>query len=209
MHELHDGWRRMGHSRLLWEICRQMKRPRNPAKNKSRPFKRFWAAAVCSTFILTAPCHADDLFSTYDILLRPDKIVVEKAGRRLMLLWQGHLLKTYRISLGKNPCGPKRREGDQKTPEGFYAIDYRARDSRYHRALHISYPNQNDQEMARIRRLPPGRDIMIHGLGDDFGWMGSIHYMFDWTDGCIAVTDEEIEEIWSLVPVGTPVEIRP
>jgi len=167
------------------------------------------AATVGMAAVLIAPCYANDLFATYPILLVPDKILVEKKARQLTLLWQGHLMKRYRISLGTNPIGPKTREGDQKTPEGLYVIDYRRPDSRYCRALHISYPNERDQELARIQRVTPGRDIMIHGLGEDFSWMGSLHYVFDWTDGCIAVTDDEIEEIWKLTPVGTPVEIRP
>jgi murein L,D-transpeptidase YafK len=167
------------------------------------------AAVAGTAAILIAPCHANDLFATYDILLVPDKILVEKGARQLTLLWQGHLMKRYRISLGTNPIGPKTREGDQKTPEGFYVIDHRRPDSRYYRALHLSYPNERDQELARIQGVTPGRDIMIHGLGEEFSWMGSLHYVFDWTDGCIAVTDEEMEEIWKLVPVGTPVEIQP
>jgi murein L,D-transpeptidase YafK len=171
--------------------------------------KGLWGAALSLVVCMTAPCHANDLGSTYDILLEPDKILVEKAAHRLTLLWQGHILKTYRISLGKSPLGPKLREGDRKTPEGFYVIDYRRADSEYHRALHISYPNPRDRERARLRGVPPGKDIMIHGLGDDFQWMGSLHHVFDWTDGCIAVTDEEIEEIWQLVPDGTAVEIQP
>jgi len=138
-----------------------------------------------------------------------DRIVIEKAARRLTLFAKGEALKSYRIALGGNPVGPKERQGDNKTPEGTYLIDARNRDSRYHRSLHISYPNEDDRRRARALGVPPGGDIMIHGIKDGFAWVGEAHAEVDWTRGCIAVTDEEIEEIERLVPDGTTVEIRP
>lgn len=138
-----------------------------------------------------------------------DKILVEKKARRLTLFAKGTALKTYRIALGGNPSGAKERQGDNKTPEGTYVIDSRNRDSRYHRSLHISYPNEMDQIRARGRGVSPGGDIMIHGIKNGFSWVGDLHANEDWTKGCIAVTDEEIEEIDKLVPNGTPIEIRP
>jgi tetratricopeptide (TPR) repeat protein len=138
-----------------------------------------------------------------------DKILIEKKERRLMLISKGKVLKTYQIALGGNPIGPKERQGDNKTPEGTYVIDARNKNSRYHQSLHISYPNENDKKRAKERGVAPGGDIMIHGIKNGFSWVGDLHTEVDWTKGCIAVTDEEIEEIGTLVPNGTIVEIWP
>lgn len=146
---------------------------------------------------------------TLPVEARADRIVVAKAARKMVLLADGQVLKTYQIALGRNPVGPKEMEGDTKTPEGTYVIDFRNPDSVYHRALHISYPGPEDLRRAGEKGVPPGGDIMIHGLHKDARWAGADHRYFDWTRGCIAVTNEEIEEIWQFVPDGTPIEIRP
>ncbi|HEY6871552.1 MAG TPA: L,D-transpeptidase family protein [Geobacteraceae bacterium] len=138
-----------------------------------------------------------------------DRILIEKKERRLMLISKGEVLKTYKIALGGNPNGPKERLGDNKTPEGTYVIDSRNKDSRYHLSLHISYPNERDKKRARELGVSPGANIMIHGIKDGFSWVGDAHTEVDWTKGCIAVTDEEIEEIANVAPNGTIVEIRP
>jgi murein L,D-transpeptidase YafK len=138
-----------------------------------------------------------------------DRVLVEKSLRRLTLLRNGASLKTYRVALGRAPVGPKEQEGDQRTPEGIYLIDFHKEDSDYHRALHVSYPEQRDIDRAGASGVPPGSDIMIHGLPNGRGWIGAFHRRADWTAGCIAVTDFEIEEIWRAVPDGTPIEIRP
>jgi murein L,D-transpeptidase YafK len=138
-----------------------------------------------------------------------DRIVVEKTKRTLLLYHGSEVLKTYRISLGSNPVGPKEQQGDGRTPEGVYVIDGRNRNSAFHRALHISYPNADDRRRAAVRRVRPGGDIMIHGLPNGWGAIGKAHLLRDWTNGCIAVTDADIEEIWQRVPNGTRVEIRP
>jgi len=138
-----------------------------------------------------------------------DRILIEKSTRRLMLISQGEVLKSYKIALGGNPIGPKERQGDNKTPEGTYVIDARNRDSRFHLSLHISYPNEGDKNRAKELGVSPGGDIMIHGIKNGFSWVGDAHTGVDWTKGCIAVTDEEIEEISKLAPNGTIVEIRP
>jgi len=138
-----------------------------------------------------------------------DKILINKKERQLTLLSTGKVLKTYRIALGGNPNGPKERQGDNKTPEGTYFIDARNKDSRYHISLHLSYPNERDRRRARARGVSPGGDIMIHGIKNGYSSVGELHTEYDWTKGCIAVTDEEIEEIERFVPDGTPVEIRP
>jgi murein L,D-transpeptidase YafK len=138
-----------------------------------------------------------------------DKILIEKQARRLSLISKGEVLKTYKIALGGNPVGPKERQGDNKTPEGTYCIISRNRDSQYHRSLHISYPNEIDKKRARELGVSPGGNIMIHGIKYGFSWVGDHQAEVDWTKGCIAVTDEEIEEIDKLAPNGTIVEIRP
>ena len=138
-----------------------------------------------------------------------DKILVEKKQRSLKLILKGEVLKTYKIALGGNPEGPKIRHGDDRTPEGTYLIDSRNKDSRYHMSLHISYPNERDRKRANELGVSPGGDIMIHGLKNGFSRVGELHTITDWTKGCIAVTDEEIDEIAKLVRNGTTVEIRP
>jgi murein L,D-transpeptidase YafK len=138
-----------------------------------------------------------------------DKIVILKSARTMTLLSGGKALKTYKVALGSVPVGPKRIEGDHKTPEGDYVIDAKNAHSQFHLSLHISYPSAADQQRARSLSARPGGAIMIHGLARPFAYLGALHRQTDWTDGCIAVTNAEIEEIWRLVPVGTRVEIRP
>ncbi len=141
--------------------------------------------------------------------LHADRILVEKNAHRLTLLWKGQVMKTYSVALGGSPVGPKRCEGDKKTPEGIYRIDSRLPQSSFHRALHISYPSPADRAQAQRLGCQPGGAIMIHGLGTKFRWVGRLHTVSDWTSGCIAVTNQEIEEIWRAIPDGTVVEIRP
>lgn len=141
--------------------------------------------------------------------MRADYILVEKAVRRLTLFANDKAIRTYSVALGRSPVGPKLTKGDHRTPEGTYMIDARNPDSRYHLSLHISYPNEIDREVAAMAGVVSGGSIMIHGTGEEYEWMGRFHTVNDWTDGCIAVTNEEIEEIWQLVPDGTPIKIRP
>jgi len=140
---------------------------------------------------------------------KADKVVVIKSKRLLMLLNEGDILKIYRVSLGKQPNGHKIKAGDKRTPEGSYTLDSRNVESKFHLALHISYPNESDIRNAHKFGVRPGGDIMIHGLSDKMKKLGKLHRTSDWTDGCIAVTNSEIEEIWKLVPDGTPIEIKP
>jgi murein L,D-transpeptidase YafK len=138
-----------------------------------------------------------------------DSIVVEKSQHRLSLYHSGTLLRSYLIALGQQPVGDKERIGDMRTPEGLFRIEARNPASRYHRSLRISYPDAAHRARARALGVSPGGDIMIHGLPDAQAWVGPAHRDFDWTEGCIAVTNQEIEEIWSAVPVGVPIQIKP
>lgn len=140
---------------------------------------------------------------------RADLVVVDKSERRLTLLAGGRELRAYRVALGPSPEGHKQQEGDGRTPEGRYVIDWRNAGSSFHRSLHVSYPNARDRRDARRRGVDPGGAIMIHGLPNGMGWLGAEHAARDWTLGCIAVTNEEIEEIWRVVRDGTAIEIRP
>lgn len=139
-----------------------------------------------------------------------DRVVVEKGRRMMFLMRAGEVVRTYRIALGRDPLGPKRRKGDGRTPEGRYMVDWRNPQSRFHRSLHISYPNAADRARASRAGGDPGGDIMIHGLPNGrASAVGADHVKWDWTEGCIAVTNREIDEIWRLVDDHTPIDIRP
>jgi len=140
---------------------------------------------------------------------KADSILILKKEHVLELLAGGKVIRTYKVALGRGGLAPKEREGDGRTPEGHYVIDSRNEVSHYHRALHVSYPNAEDRKRAARQGVAPGGAIMIHGLPNGIEKVGAAHRVYDWTLGCVAVTDEEIDEIWKLVPVGTPVEIRP
>jgi murein L,D-transpeptidase YafK len=136
-------------------------------------------------------------------------VLVEKREHSLTLLDHGKVLKKYRVAFGGDPIGAKARQGDHKTPEGMYQLDRRNAHSRFYRSIHISYPNAQDRARAHEAGVAAGGDVMIHGLPNGYGWLGSGHRARDWTDGCIAVTNAEMDEIWNAVPDGTPIEIRP
>jgi murein L,D-transpeptidase YafK len=171
---------------------------------------------ILAILLLLCCLAAGGIFAAAHLNLHPlpanataDRVLVEKSARRLTLLQNGVALKSYRVALGGAPVGLKEREGDSRTPEGFYRIDFHKADSDYHRALHVSYPEERDIDRATAGGYPPGSDIMIHGIRNGMGWIGAFHRRTDWTAGCIAVTDFEIEEIWRAVADGTPIEIRP
>lgn len=141
--------------------------------------------------------------------LRADRIVVLKDKRLLELALAGKTVASFPIALGEHPRGPKRREGDGRTPEGRYTIDRRSTDTRYTRALHISYPDARDRERAQALGARPGGAIFIHGLPRDYGPFDPPKWYRDWTDGCVAVGNAAIEKIWAAVPDGTPIDILP
>jgi murein L,D-transpeptidase YafK len=137
-----------------------------------------------------------------------DRVLILKSAHTMELLSHGQVLHTYKVALG-DPHGPKMHAGDKKTPEGVYSVDAKNPNSLFHRALHLSYPNATDRAHARKLGISPGGDIEIHGLPKQYAWLGRTQSATDWTTGCIAVSNPEIDEIWDEVPVGTPVEIRP
>jgi murein L,D-transpeptidase YafK len=164
------------------------------------------SASVAFAITIAFACGSHKASS---VLKRTDRIVIVKSGHTMTLTNGREVLKVYSVALGRGPVGPKTRKGDHKTPEGVYIIDFKRPNSRFHRALHISYPNEADREQAQRFSLDPGGDVEIHGIENGLGWIGGLHRTLDWTDGCIAVTDSEIDEIWNSVEVGTPVEIKP
>ena len=154
-------------------------------------------------FIVCSLSFADDLTT------HVDKIVVYKQQRKMVLLSGGKEIKQYRIALGEQPLGPKQHQGDHRTPEGSYILDSRNPHSQFYLAFHISYPNADDRERARKSGLDPGGAIMLHGTPQEYAPLHKGDPPNDWTDGCIAVTNEEMDELWKIVHVGTPIEIKP
>ena len=167
-------------------------------------FAALGTAAFAQTLTTVASVRAPSI----PVLPKVDHVLVLKREHRMLLFSGDQLVKSYEVALGSGGLAPKRRQGDGRTPEGLYTIDWRNPASRYHLALHISYPQPPDKQRARRLGANPGGDIMIHGLDPESSWVGANHRLTDWTNGCIAVTDSEIEEIWQMVPDGTPVEIR-
>ena len=138
-----------------------------------------------------------------------DNVLVKKSELKMYLISKGVKIKEYSIALGANPKGHKEKEGDERTPEGKYFLDYKKSDSSFYKAIHISYPNEEDKAKAKENGVNPGGLIMIHGQKNGLGWLSWLSQNFNWTNGCIAVTNSEMDEIWNLVKIGTPIEILP
>jgi len=138
-----------------------------------------------------------------------DLVILKKSSRRLYLMKEGKILRQYKVDLGGNPKGHKQQEGDNRTPEGHYLLDWRNPESRYHLSLHVSYPNTEDNLQAKKRGVSAGSNIMIHGQPNNLGWAVKLLRRRDWTEGCIAVQNAEIEEIWKMVGENTPIDIVP
>ena len=136
-----------------------------------------------------------------------DKVFVDKSKRILQLLSDNKVIKTYHVALGGNPTGHKQKQGDSRTPVGSYNLDYKNEKSKFYRSIHVSYPNAADKAFAKKLGVSPGGDIMIHGQKNGFGALDPVTQKLDWTEGCIAVTNDEIDEIMAAVKVGTAIEI--
>jgi murein L,D-transpeptidase YafK len=140
---------------------------------------------------------------------RVDRVLVLKKERTMQLLSHGRVVHSYKVALGGDPIGRKTRQGDHKTPEGIYVLDSRNAHSRFYKSIHISYPSPQDRAAAHQKGISPGGDVFIHGLPNGYGWVRASHRLKDWTDGCIAVSNDEMDEIWIAVANSTPIEIRP
>ena len=148
------------------------------------------------------PAQAEDL-------PKAERVLVDKSESRLYLIRDEEPFASFRVSFGADPVGHKQAEGDQKTPEGWYVLDYKVEDSSFHRSIHVSYPNPKDIENAKKLGVSPGGQIMIHGQPNGWSWLGPFSQFVDWTDGCIALSDKHMNIVWQSVEPGTPIHIKP
>ncbi len=170
--------------------------------NRRTPYAReqMRLLAIILLLLIAAPAFAAE---------KADSVLVVKSTSKLYLKKSEKVLKTFHVAFGANPRGHKQQEGDERTPEGRYRLDYKKEDSAYYKSIHISYPNKMDRERAKKEGVSPGGFIMIHGQKNGYGWLWWITQRFNWTDGCIAVSNGAMDEIWASVDVGTPIEITP
>ena len=165
--------------------------------------------SVCSTTAILMSLLLWPLLATAELLPSADLVLVNKSQRKLYLMREGVIYREYRVALGKNPKGHKQREGDKRTPEGFYWLDWRKTSEKFNLAMHISYPNISDAARSRREGVSPGSMIMIHGTPDSEDYPENFFHTLDWTDGCIAMRNVDMREVWGLVKDGTMIEIRP
>lgn len=163
-------------------------------------------AIMTSTSVIAAESNSENKQALPTSIVI-DKVFVDKSARTLQLLSDDKVIKSYHIALGGNPIGHKQQQGDQRTPVGSYTLDYKNEKSKFYRSIHVSYPNTTDKARAKSRGVSAGGDIMIHGQKNGFGALGLLNQQRDWTEGCIAVTNDEMDEIMAAVKVGTPIEI--
>jgi len=161
-------------------------------------------ASTSATAYSESPSTSNDSIPSSTVI---DKVFVDKSDRVLQLIERGNVVRSYRIALGDSPVGHKQQEGDQRTPTGIYTLDYKNENSIAYRSIHISYPNAADKAHAKSLGVSPGGDIMIHGQMNGFGHLGWLNQSRDWTDGCIAVTNDEMDTIMEAVKVDTMIEI--
>jgi murein L,D-transpeptidase YafK len=140
---------------------------------------------------------------------KADLVVVSKSESRLYLERAGKRFASFKVAFGGDSKGHKRREGDERTPEGRYMLDSKNPNSAFYKSIHISYPNAADRAAAKSRGVSPGGDVMIHGQKNGWGWLAPISQLFDWTDGCVALRNSDMEKVWNAVDIGTPIEIQP
>ena len=155
--------------------------------------------AALAAAVATGPARAE----------APVRLVVVKSERKLYVMREGRPLKDYWVALGDKPVGPKERQGDRRTPEGRYVINEKTRRTVFHGWLGISYPNADDRARAAALGVDPGGRIAIHGLPEGWAPVGPGRPMMDWTNGCVALTNHDLDELWAMVEIGTTVEIRP
>ncbi|MBL4911761.1 L,D-transpeptidase family protein [Shewanella schlegeliana] len=170
---------------------------------------RFIVLSLSLLTLITSSLFSTTSFASAMTSGKADLVVVTKSEASMTLLRQGKVLKKYRIAMGDNPVGHKLTEGDQRTPEGRYLLDFKKSDSAYYRAIRISYPNDEDRLRADALGISPGGQIMIHGENPNSSLSPEEAQMYNWTDGCIAVTNAEMDELWRAIDEGTPIEIWP
>lgn len=157
---------------------------------------------LVSVLLFLSPCL---VFSTN----KADAVLVDKSDAKLYLMKQGSKYASFQVTFGREPKGHKQQQGDERTPEGHYTLDYKNSNSDFYRSIHISYPNAQDSENARKLGVDPGGDIMIHGQANGWEWAAIIAQLFNWTNGCIALKNPDMDRVWEAVDPGTPIEIRP
>ena len=155
---------------------------------------------VFLVLLYSSPAHSNE---------KADLVIVIKNEYRLYLIRNEKLFASFPVVFGSNPKGHKQQQGDERTPEGEYVLDYKNANSSYYKSIHISYPNDQDRENARKRGVSPGGDIMIHGQPNRWGQFSLITQLFNWTNGCIALSNSDMDALWDAVDPGTPIQIRP
>jgi len=164
------------------------------------------ASILAAALLCALPAVA---FATGYELKPADQVLVVKSEHRLYLIRDGQRYRSYKVAFGLNPVGHKEREGDFRTPEGRYRLDARNPASDFFLSIHLSYPSPEDVERARRHHWPPGGSVMIHGLPNLPKRPINYYQSTDWTDGCIALTNDDMLEVWLLTRDNTPIEIRP
>lgn len=178
---------------------------RRPKKGNSEPGGRGMRTFLLAIFVVLSIAPLGSAIAVESAT----RVVVDKSDRLLMLYRGGDLLGSYRIALGGEPVGAKRLEGDERTPEGAYVLDRKQDSDRYYKSIHISYPNRHDQYVAEQNGGVPGGDVMIHGQPTRWAALAWLTQRFDWTDGCIALSNKDMDQVWASVREGTPIEITP
>jgi murein L,D-transpeptidase YafK len=140
---------------------------------------------------------------------KSDAVLVVKSEKRLYLISKGERYAALPVTFGADPVGHKQQRGDEKTPEGKYMLDYKNENSKFYKSIHISYPDKNDRVIAKKTGLDPGGEIMIHGQTNGLEWASPLIQLFSWTDGCVALSNSNMDKVWAAVDPGTPIEIRP
>lgn len=160
--------------------------------------KAIWL--IFAALLLTTPAHS---------VQKADMVVVIKSEKRLFLMQTGKVFASFPATFGAKPRGHKQQQGDERTPEGLYVLDYKNSKSKFYKSIHVSYPNAVDRRRARKQGVDPGGDIMIHGQTNEWGWAAPIAQLFNWTNGCIALRNRDMDKVWKAVDIGTPIEIKP
>lgn len=166
---------------------------------------RFFLLFILFFAVTVSPARAN---MNDEVYTRVDHVYVMKSEGKMYLTYKGKVVREYKIDLGPQPVGHKVQEGDGRTPEGLYTLDYKNDQSKFYKSIAISYPNEEDVKRAKQMGVSPGGGIVIHGARNGKGW-SNINQKKNWTQGCIAVRNPDMDEIWRLVEVDTPIEILP